>query len=191
MKAHTILATALLAVPLMTGAFHPSYAATTAAPTLPIGAEQAANLTVEFAPVATNPAAPRMGDRLAFTSSIRNTGATPVEGLIAWVSLVQVDRGHEQPVDLEDWSAHKAITVASLAPGAAATTSWPMRLIQAGHYRAVVSAVSRTGVELTPSRFVDFTVASKPVVESGRVLPVALGVPALLVGGLLLRRRRS
>jgi len=191
MKARMILATASLAVLLLIGAVHPSRAANTAASTAQAGAGQAASLAVEFAAVATNPTAPRMGDRLAFTSSIRNTGTAPVEGLIAWLSLVQVDRGHEQPVDLEDWSAHKAIAVASLAPGAAVTTNWPMRLIQSGHYRVVVSAVSRVGAALTPSRFVDFTVAPKPVVESGRVLPVALGVPALLVGGLLLRRRRA
>jgi hypothetical protein len=107
------------------------------------------------------------------------------------LSLVQVDQGHEQPVDLEDWSAHKAIAVASLAPGAEITTAWPMRLIQSGQYRVVVSAVSRSGTALTPSRFVDFNVAPKPVVESARVLPVALGVPGLLVVGLLVRKRRS
>ncbi|MBU6498657.1 MAG: hypothetical protein KGJ41_10110 [Rhodospirillales bacterium] len=151
----------------------------------------AADLKVDLRPATGNPDAPRMGDRLAFRSTIRNAGTTPVDGLIAWLSLVQVDPGHEQPVDLEDWSAHKAIAVAALAPGAEITTAWPMRLIQSGRYRVVVSAVSRTGAALTPSRFVDFTVQPKPVVESGRVLPVALGVPALLLGGVLLRRRRS
>ena len=39
--------------------------------------------------------------------------------MIAWLSLVQVDLGKEQPVDLEDWSAHKVVTIASLAPGQA------------------------------------------------------------------------
>ncbi len=71
------------------------------------------------------------------------TAATPVDGLIAWISLVQIDKGKEQPVDLEDWSAHKAVTAASLAPGQSLETDWPMRLIQAGTYRVVVSAVSR------------------------------------------------
>ncbi len=177
MQYRSMLIATLLAVPLLAGAARHTRAA--------------AELAVSLAPIATNPAAPRMGDRLAFTSSIRNTGAAPVEGLIAWLSLVQVDPGHEQPVDLEDWSAHKAIALATLAPGAEVTTRWPMRLIQSGQYRVVVSAVSRAGDALTPSRFVDFTVAPKPVVESRRVLPVALGVPALLVVSLLLRRRRS
>lgn len=28
---------------------------------------------------------------------------------MAWISLVEIDPGNEQPVDLEDWSAHKGI----------------------------------------------------------------------------------
>ncbi len=100
-------------------------------------------------------------------------------------------RRQEQPVDLEDWSAHKAITIASLAPGQAVQTDWPTRLIAAGHYRVVVSAMPAAGGSLAPSRFLDFAVRAKPVVESGRVLPVALGMPALLLAGLLVRWRRG
>ncbi len=147
-------------------------------------------LRVELAADPANPAAPKMGDRLLFHSTIRNTGATPAPGVLAWVGLVQVDPGQEQPVDLEDWSAHKAITVKLVAPGESVTTDWPMRLIAAGHYRVVVTAASGEAA-LTPSPFVDLAIRQKPVVESDRVLPVALGVPALLLGGLLLRRRHT
>ena len=147
-------------------------------------------LQVELVPDAGNPLSPKMGDQLRFHSTIRNTGAVSVPGMVAWLGLVQVDPGQEQPVDLEDWSAHKAITVPVLEPGAAVSTEWPMRLIAAGHYRVVVSAAAGAGA-LSPSLFVDITVRQKPVVESGRVLPVALGMPALLLGGLLLRRRRG
>lgn len=157
------------------------------------GPALAAPLSVELTPAPTNPTSPQMGDHLSFKTVIRNTGATPAEGVIAWVSLVQVDKGKEQPVDLEDWSAHKAVTEHVLAPGAAMMTEWPMRLIQSGHYRVVVSAVTRDGAELTPSSFADFAVRSKAVVESSRVIPIAAGVP-LLVGAFLLlslRRRRA
>lgn len=132
-----------------------------------------------------------MGDHLRFHSVIRNDGTGPIDGLIAWVSLVQVDKGKEQPVDLEDWSAHKAVTVATLAPGKTLETDWPMRLIQAGHYRVVVSAVSRNGAELTASPFADFKVRQKPVVESRRVLPIAFGIPVLLAGMMFWRGRNS
>ena len=104
-----------------------------------------APLSVDLAPSPDNPSSPQMGDQLAFHSIIHNQGAPAVEGLIAWLSLVRIDQGNEQPVDLEDWSAHKAITAASLAPDATIATDWPMRLIQAGTYRVVVSVVSRDG----------------------------------------------
>ena len=54
----------------------------------------------------------------------------------------------------------------------------------------MVSAASRTGATLAASPFADFTVRTKPVVQSVRVLPVALGVPLLLGWLLTLRLRR-
>jgi hypothetical protein len=153
-------------------------------------AASAGSISVDLQPGARNPTSPEMGDNLSFHTAIRNDGNTPVDGLIAWISLVQIDRGKEQPVDLEDWSAHKAVTAASLAPGQTLETDWPMRLIQAGKYRVVVSAVSRDGASLVASPFADFTVRQKPVVESQRVLPVALGLPLLIGGAMLWRRRR-
>jgi len=152
------------------------------------GSAQAGDVSVSLEPAPGNPSAPRMGDRLHFHSVIQNQGQQAVDGLIAWISLVQIDKGREQPMDLEDWSAHKAVTSASLAPGAKLDTDWPMRLIQAGHYRVVISAVSRNGVGLSASPFVDFEVLPKPVVESRRVLPVAFGVPLLVIGAMLWRR---
>lgn len=156
----------------------------------------AAGLTVSLGADSANPGHPQMGDHLTFRSTITNTDAAAHEGVIAWLSLVQVDKGQEQPVDLEDWSAHKAITQDTLRPGASITTDWPMRLIKAGQYRVVVSTISRNGAALTPSPFVDFTVKAKPVVESARVLPVALGIPGLLsafmlFGQLRQRKRRA
>lgn len=151
----------------------------------------AAPLAIELAPSGANPPNPQMGDHLTFKSTIRNSGAAPIEGVIAWLSLVQTDKGKEQPVDLEDWSAHKAITVSKLAPGQSINTDWPMRLIQAGNYRVVISAVSRAEAGLTASPFADFGVQEKPVVESTRVLPVAFGLPALLTLLLVWRWRRQ
>ena len=154
-------------------------------------ASDTAEPRIELTPLPENPARPRMGDRLGFRSTIRNAGAAPLEGLVAWLSLVRVDPGQEQPVDLEDWSVQKAITLPRLEPGRAVTTEWPLRLIQAGQFRVVVSATASQAAALTASPVLPFTVLSKPVVESRRVLPVALGIPLLLAGGLLAARRRG
>jgi hypothetical protein len=122
---------------------------------------------------------------------IRNAGSAPAQGVVAWISLIEVDPGREQPMDLEDWSAHKAVTQAVLAPGERVSVEWPMRLIQAGDYRVVISAVERGSPRVVTSPFADFHVERKPVVESQRILPVAFGVPLLLAVPLLWRRRRA
>lgn len=98
-------------------------------------------------------------------------------------------------MSLEDWSAEKALVVEAV-PGQPIPAAWTMRLIQAGTYRMMVNALTADGGGVITSAPLTVTVAPKPVVESGRVLPVALGLP-LLLGGLLLwraarqRRRRS
>ncbi|HEY0524299.1 MAG TPA: hypothetical protein VGD08_12975 [Stellaceae bacterium] len=161
----------------------------------PVGAK-AAQLSVEIAPRTGDPVHPRMGDRLAFRSTIRNVGPdTATSGVVAWFNLLQVDPGKEQPVDLEDWSAQKAVTLPALVPGQAVETEWPLRLIQSGSYRAAVIAAPVGGgadaaVAPVASRFAGFAVAAKPVVESGRVLVVASGMPILL-GAVLLWRLRG
>ncbi len=84
---------------------------------------------------------PRFSGEHQWTSdpSRRAAGGSPLDGVVAWISLVQTDKGKEQPIYLEDWSAHKAITAQTLQPGETVETDWPMRLIQAGTYRDVIS----------------------------------------------------
>jgi hypothetical protein len=136
-----------------------------------------ASLTLDLQPDDQNPAAPAMGDHLRFWSMITNAGPTPVEGLVAWISLVEIDPGNEQPVDLEDWSAHKAITGATLDPGQSLRTDWPMRLIKGGH--AVFT-----------SSTIQFHVHQKPVLQTTRVLPVVAGVPLIIIGFLIVNKVR-
>jgi hypothetical protein len=146
-----------------------------------VSAAAQAPLALNLRPDDKNPSAPVMGDHLRFWSTITNTGTAPIEGLVAWISLVEIDPGNEQPVDLEDWSAHKAITGAALEPGQSLRTDWPMRLIKGGDFRVVVSATDRGGRMVFTSPTVQFHVQQKPVLQAGRVLPVAAGVPLLII----------
>lgn len=156
------------------------------------GCATAAPLEISLVPAAQNPAQPEMGNWLKFHSEIKNTGSQALSGLVVWISLVQVDPGKEQPVDLEDWSAHKAVVRSALKPGESFSVDWPIRLIQAGNYRVVISAAERSASTIFASPFADFNVKRKPTVESKRILPVALGVPLLIAiyTGWRLRRRR-
>lgn len=128
-----------------------------------------------------NPEKPMMGDHMYFHSIISNQTGKPIEGLVGWISLVEVDKGNEQPVDLEDWSAHKAITGSTLSPIIPIETRWPMRLIKSGDYRVVISATDRTQNKVYTSDMLQFHVDSKAVISSSRILPVAIGVPLLLL----------
>jgi hypothetical protein len=150
-------------------------------------------LTLDLRPDEQNPSGPIMGDHLRFWSTITNTGAKPIKGLVAWISLVEIDPGNEQPMDLEDWSAQKAVTGAALEPGQSLRTDWPMRLIEGGDYRVVVSVTDRGGRRVFTSPTIQFHVRQKPVLQAGRVLPVAVGVPLLILGLMIYdktRRRR-
>jgi hypothetical protein len=147
-----------------------------------VSAAAQAPVALDLQPGEKNPESPVMGDHLQFWSTITNTGASPIEGLVAWISLVEIDPGNEQPVDLEDWSAHKAVTGASLKPGESLHTDWPMRLIKGGDYRVVVSVTDRGGRQVYTSPTIQFHVRQKPVLQAGRVLPVAAGVPLLFIG---------
>ncbi|MEI6972269.1 MAG: hypothetical protein WCL44_12240 [bacterium] len=149
---------------------------------------QAASLSVRLSPDAENPTMPTMGDNMRFHSVITATAEEPVDGVVAWISLVEIDPGREQPVDLEDWSAHKAVSAARLEPGEELETTWPMRLIQDGDYRVVVSVTARNQDAVFASSTVQFHVTRKPVVESRRIFPVAIGLPVLLLGMLGYRR---
>lgn len=132
-----------------------------------------------------------MGDNLRFWSTIVNTGTTPIHGLVAWISLVEIDPGNEQPVDLEDWSAHKSVTGASLEPGQSLRTDWPMRLIKGGNYRVVVSVTDRGGRQVFTSPTVQFHVRRKPVLQAGRVVPVAGAIPLLIIGLMVFNKTRQ
>lgn len=157
----------------------------------PVAVFAAAPLNIALVADGRNPPSPQMGDRLIFHSVIHATGDVPAKGLVAWISLVRVDTGHEQPVDLEDWSALKALTRAVVAPGERIEAEWPMRLIQAGDYRMFISAVSRGADQVVTSPFANFHVRRKPVVESRRILPIAFGMPSLMGCIVLIRWARK
>jgi hypothetical protein len=156
------------------------------------GQGRAEQLKVELIPSPGNPSTPHMGDALAFRAVIHNDGRTAISGVIAWISLLEVDPGKEQPVDLEDWSAQKAATLPDIAPGQTAETEWHLRPIQSGSYRiSVIAAATGDAVDHhsspVASPFTGFTVASKPAVKVGRVLAIFSGVP-LAIGAMLLWR---
>lgn len=123
----------------------------------------------------------KMGDTPSFIGTITNIGQQPLEGLVVYLSLVSLKPGNEHPVDLEDWSAQKAVRIDRLSPGESSTHTWGMRLIQAGKFGIALTVVDPQEKRPVVSDLAPFDVNPKPTLASTRVLPVAIGEPLLLL----------
>jgi hypothetical protein len=139
-------------------------------------------------------AALTMGDTPTFRGFVKNTGGSSRDGLVVFLTIINLEPGNEQPIGLEDWSANPSVRVEHLVAGAANTQNWTMRLVQAGSYAAALTVIDHSSGHPVSSELVPFTVASKPTLQSARVLPIAIGEPLfliLLVAGLLLWRSKT
>jgi hypothetical protein len=142
-----------------------------------------------------SPAGPlKMGDTPNFLGAVTNLGRQPAQGLVVYLSLVSLAAGDEHPVDLEDWSAQKAVRLDRLNPGATDFRNWGMRLIAAGKYGVALTVVDPRENRPIISDLLPFEVQPKVTLAAGRVLPVALSVPmliSLLWGGMVFYTARS
>lgn len=133
------------------------------------------------------------GQYVKLPAKITNTSNRQVTEAVAYVSLVDITKGQQAPVDLEDWSAHRAITIPSLAPGQSRDVNWSLRLVKGGNYTVYANAIVRGSTRASVGQEVPLFVRAKKNLNPGGVLPVALGVPVLagvaLFGPVFLRRR--
>jgi hypothetical protein len=121
-----------------------------------------------------------MGDKITYVGTIANNSDKAVNNLIAYISLANVTPGKESPMDLEDWSANKAIRVDSIAPHGTYAGQWPMRLIDSGSYVAYITVVDKD--DNTPLSSMMSRLEIKRVLRLNphNVLPVAIGEPVAL-----------
>ena len=138
--------------------------------------------------------ATQLGDSFGFRSRVTNNGAQPLAGLVAHLNVVGLDT--DIYVDPEDWSEERTKSVPRLGPGESADVSWDVTAVtggQAAIYVVVLPgsspATAREGLAVSPAMDVDIAEAKN--LNSGGVLPLALGVPALIgFAAVVVRRRR-
>lgn len=123
----------------------------------------------------------KMGDTPVFVGTVKNIGRQPLKGLVVYLSLVSLKSGDEHPVDLEDWSAQKAVRINQLLPGETNTQKWGMRLIQSGRYGIALTVVDPQKKRPIVSDLMSFEISPKPTLSSSRILPVAIGEPLLII----------
>jgi uncharacterized membrane protein len=133
------------------------------------------------------------GQYVRLPARITNTSGKPVKNVIAYVTLVETTKGQQAPVDLEDWSAHRAVRISSLAPGRSRNVSWDLRLIKGGYYVVYASAIEQGSTRASVGQEIPLFVTAHKNLNPGGVLPVAIGVPVVaglaLFGPVFLRRR--
>jgi hypothetical protein len=136
--------------------------------------------------------ATQLGHKFHFRSTFRNAGGAPVGGLIAHLNVLSLQRSVY--VDPEDWSSHRTKYLPPIPAGGSLTVSWPMEAVNHGKFAVYVTLVPQQSLGRTPAigPAVTIAVADRRTLNSGGIVPLALGIPALL--GLLmltLRHRRA
>jgi hypothetical protein len=122
------------------------------------------------------------GQFIKIKGNIFNSNSSEsVRGGIAYISLVDI--GDKIPVDLEDWSAEKGLYIPSIGPGQTLPLEWNVRLVKAGSYTIDILFNSDADFVSPPvtSSKVFLQVSPKHNLNPGNVLPIAFGVPAVLI----------
>jgi hypothetical protein len=135
-----------------------------------------------------------LGHKFSVQSRIANTGGSAVSGLIAHLNVLSLRP--DVYLDPEDWSSHRTRYLPAIPAGGSVTITWRMQAVNAGSIGVFVAVLPRNGEPRPPATgpTVHVSIARRKTLNSGGILPLALGVPALLAAlalGLRLRRRAS
>ena len=138
--------------------------------------------------------ATQLGHAFVIRSTISNSAASPAAGLIAHLNVLSL-RG-DVYVDPEDWSSQRTRYLPPIPAHGSTTLTWKLDAVNAGDVGVYVAVLpgARAAAEPTAGPVVRVTIADRRTLDAGGILPLALGIPALL--GLLalavrLARRRA
>jgi thiamine pyrophosphate-dependent acetolactate synthase large subunit-like protein len=130
--------------------------------------------------------ATRIGSDFRFSAAVANRGTAPLAGLVAHLDVVS--RDPDVYVDPEDWSSERTRYLAPIAPGAAVTLPWTVKAVNAGRFDVYVVVLGAGPPVAGPA--LHARVAQRRTLDAGGVVPLAIGLPALLGAALLVVRAR-
>jgi hypothetical protein len=121
-----------------------------------------------------------LGHEFGFRSTITNRGATAASGLIAHLNVLSLRDGVY--VDPEDWSSQRTYYLGAIAPGASTTIRWRMQAVNGGSFGVYVAVLPESDIARPPTTgsTIRVAVAERRTLNSGGIVPLALGIPALL-----------
>ena len=132
-----------------------------------------------------------LGHTFVFHSTITNRSATPARGLVAHLNVLSLRDGVY--VDPEDWSPRRTRYLAPIPAGGSLSLTWKLQAVNSGSIGVYVAVLPRNGAARRPltGPAVRVAIAQRKTLDAGGVLPLALGIPALIGAlALTLRMRR-
>ncbi|MDQ3865415.1 MAG: hypothetical protein M3304_01100 [Actinomycetota bacterium] len=134
-----------------------------------------------------------LGGNFVFRTTIANVAATATRPLIAHLNILSLRAGVY--VDPEDWSSARTRYLGTIAANESRTIKWELKAVGSGSFAAYVTVLAQNSSRPPKtSDAVRIAVEERRTLNSGGILPLALGVPAfvgLMAGGVRLARRRS
>ena len=151
------------------------------------GAQAAVSVGLDRTQVAT-----QIGRKFVFRSTIANRAGAPAAHLIAHLNVLSLRDGVY--VDPEDWSSHRTRYLKAIPARGSTTVTWQMEAVNAGSFGVYVTVLPDTGAARPPAigPLLHVTATQRRTLDSGGILPLALGIPgalAALAVALRLRRR--
>jgi uncharacterized membrane protein len=128
-----------------------------------------------------------LGENLDLQVRVFNEGVEPTAPLVIHLDIT--DPSRTRSVDPEDWTSTLSQPVGVVAPGESRTIDWNMQPISAGSFAVYTVALSPGVDNIASSNVMQVTVIDQRSLNPGGILPVALGVPAV-IGALLLLQMR-
>lgn len=123
-----------------------------------------------------------LGESLELSVTVANNSQLAGEGLVAHLDVTDPAEGGS--VDPEDWTSTLSRPLDGMAPGEATTVVWDVQPISAGRFSLYAVVLRKGSTELAASNVVAIGVEDQRSLNPDGILPVALGVP-LVIGGLL------
>ncbi len=122
----------------------------------------------------------KLGRRFSFQTTLVNRGSAPASGLIAHLNVLSLRDGVY--VDPEDWSSHRTRYLPTVSAGGSKTITWKLEAVNAGSFGVYVAVLPQSGPPSPPTTgpTIRVAVAERRTLDSGGILPLALGIPAAL-----------
>jgi hypothetical protein len=133
-----------------------------------------------------------IGHKFRFRTTISNHGSAEARDLVAHLNVLSLDGSVY--VDPEDWSSHRTRYLPPIPAGGSLALTWKLQAVNSGRIGVYVAVLPRSGAPQPPTTgaTVRVSIARRRTLNSGGILPLAVGIPLALGGlalGLRIKRR--